>query len=131
MKRDDARSFIKAHIKNRGHQPITVTEQLVRKWWHIINNAVFNGSLKKPLTVTIKKLRKVWAWAQVSCIKGRINIIISSMFETRKLFLLILVHEMVHAWEVQNHSRMGHGKRFFSWENRIKWTTSLSLEKTL
>jgi hypothetical protein len=131
MTKNNARVFLKNHLRRRGDEPVVVTEQLVRKWWHILNAAVFNGHLNKSLSVTTKKLRKVWAWAQPSCIKGRLHIIISSEFSNRRLFLSTLIHEMVHAWELQHFGKLGHGKRFFSWESRIKWTTNLSLAKTL
>jgi len=129
MNKQEARKFIRSHIRKRGHQSVTVTDRLILKWWHIFNVAVFHGQLHKPYLITITKLRKAWAWAQQSCIKGQINIIICPTFKTRKLFLSVLIHEMVHAWEMQHHSKMGHGKRFFKWGSRIKWTTGLVLSQ--
>lgn len=52
---------------------------------------------------------------------------IAHNFATRALFLDVLVHEMVHAWEHKRHRVMGHGKRFALWEKRIKRTVSLNL----
>jgi fumarate reductase subunit D len=131
MTHEEARVFVKDHLRNRGEKPIKPTESLVRYWWGVLNAAVFYGRLHKPVKVQIKGIRDSFAWAETNTKnKGRVNIRIQRSFPSRLLFLTILLHEMVHAWEHQHHTVMGHAKRFFAWKNRIKWTVGLELKES-
>jgi fumarate reductase subunit D len=131
MTHEQARTFVKEHIKYKGDVRVTTTETLVRYWWGVLNVAVFYGKLHKPVKVEIKGIRDSFAWAETNNkTKGRVNVRIQRKFLSKLLFLTILLHEMVHAWEHQHHTVMGHGKRFFAWKNRIKWTIGLDLKES-
>lgn len=54
------------------------------------------------------------------CKRAPIIIRIAEDIDERTLFLSVLAHEMVHQWEQENFGRQGHGKRFWSWEHKIK-----------
>ena len=130
------RKFVKDHLAKRGNKSIEVTERHVRNWWGVLNIAVFYGKLNKPKIVTVRKLKGCWGTADDFKISREehkrgvryVNIEIHHEFVSRKMFLDTLVHEMVHAWEYQFHTVMGHGKRFFAWKDRIKRTVSLDLD---
>lgn len=129
MTHTEARAFLKEHVKYRGGEETIVTEQLVRYWWSVLNVAVFYGKLSKPIKVETKQLKGSFGEAEVNTKhKGRINIRLQNKFLSKCLFLTVLLHEMVHAWEHQHHTVMGHGKRFYAWKNRIKRTTGLDLD---
>lgn len=130
MTHEEARVFVKEHIKYSGGKQTEVTLRLVRYWWRVLNIAVFYGRLHKPVAIEIKGTRGYFAEAQArDDKKGRVDLRMQDKFLSKHLFLTILVHEMVHAWEQQHHTVMGHGKRFFAWKNRIKWTVGLDLDE--
>ena len=130
MTHEEARTFVKEHVKYRGDQKVKTTEALVRYWWGVLNVAVFYGKLHKPVKINIKPMRKDFASASASSEKkGRVDIEIDEKFLSKWLFLTIVAHEMVHAWEHQHHTVMGHGKRFHAWKNRIKRTIGLDLKE--
>lgn len=130
MTHEEARAFVKDHLRNKGHKKVQTSEALVRRWWGVLNVAVFYGRLHKPIKVEIKGIRGCFAWAEtVDRKKGRINVRMQRTFPSKLLFLTILLHEMVHAWEHQHHTVMGHGKRFYAWKNRINWTVGLDLNE--
>jgi len=136
MTHEEAREFIKQHISQRGNHTPEVTDRLVRYWWGLLNIAVFYGKLKKPKILEIHRMRGCWGSAETASTKRErkngikhVHIQMNETFVTRRMFLDILVHEMVHAWEHQYHTVMGHGKRFFAWKNRIKRTVGLGLTK--
>jgi len=68
-----------------------------------------------PPNIVIKSL-KDWGYCEVT---ENTTIGLASEIGTRGLFLCTLLHEMVHQWEQQTYGRMGHGKRFFQWKDRI------------
>lgn len=131
MTHKEARAFVKDHINSKGDKAVVTTEALVRYWWGVLNVAVFYGKLHKPIEVEIKDIRDSFAWVTThNKKKGRVNLRIQSTFVSKLLFVTILLHEMVHAWEHQHHTVMGHGKRFHAWKNRINRVTGLELKET-
>lgn len=93
-----------------------------------MNAAVFYGKLPNPKEIKFIEHKASWAWA-IPDEHGAVSMSIVPKFKTRRLFLTIVVHEMVHGWEHMHHKRMGHGKRFFEWKYRIRRTTTLRLER--
>ncbi len=135
MTHDEARTYVKKHLKSGRKSRIVVSEQLVRRWWSKLNAAVFYGRLHRPDAIRVDKLRGAWGACEGivndKTHARRINITINETFATKKMFLDTLVHEMVHAWEHQHHTSMGHAKRFWIWKNRIKRTVGLDLSSEI
>lgn len=130
MTPDQARQKIKRHIKNYGSKKdIVVTPRLVRYWWNLLNIAVFYSKIPYPHKLEIKKTRGYHAVCETTS-KGQpcATIIMNQVFSTKTLFLNVLVHEMVHAWEGFFHGNPTHGQRFHEWTPRIKRTVNLNLE---
>lgn len=93
----------------------------------MLNEAVFSGKLKPPTQVQLVNHRNEFAWT-VPNADDTVRITINSSFSSRRLFLSVLVHEMVHAWEHALGYPLSHGKRFIQWRKRIKRLTTLELE---
>jgi len=131
MNHEKAREFIKDHLKRSGNKKVTTTERLVRWWWRVLNIAVFYGKLHKPSNIVIKGVQDGFAWAVTDTKnKGHVHIQILKTFDSKMSFVTVMVHEMVHAWEHQHHTIMGHGKRFYVWKSRIKRTVGLQLNES-
>lgn len=129
MTHEDARQFVKTHLKNRGNEEVVITEALCRYWWRKLNEAVFYDRLHKVSNIIIARPKSAFAWVSgIHGTDGRVELKIQESFPSRLLFLNVLVHEMVHAWEYQHHTVMGHGKRFFAWKGRIWRTVGLDLQ---
>jgi hypothetical protein len=135
MTHDEARTYVRDHLNRTGNKgPITVTEKLVSRWWNVLNTAVFYDRLLRPIEVKIHKPRSYWGrctGVEERDNKGfrRVKLDINETFLTKRMFLDVLIHEMVHTWEYQHHTSMGHAIRFFAWKSRIKRTVGLDLEK--
>ena len=116
MTKKDAREKIRSHLDNRSTHSVQVTERMVRYWWRVCNVAIFNEKLYPP-EVLIKKL-KDWGYCQVNS-QGEVTVALDLDISTRELFLSTLIHEMVHQWEHETYGRMGHGKRYQQWVDRV------------
>lgn len=101
---------------------------MVRLWWNLLNRAVFDDKLPKVADIALVQHRKEYAWA-IPHDKGRIKLTIQPRFDTRRLFLMVLIHEMVHAWEHYKDFDMSHGQKFLKWKNKIKTATNLDLKE--
>jgi len=117
MTRQNAQEKIRDHLDRRSNHSVEITQRIVRYWWNVCNVAIFNNKLYPPKQIIIKKL-KDWGYC-TALSKDEVNIAIDSEIQTRGMFLSTLLHEMVHQWENQTYGRMGHGKRYFSWKERI------------
>jgi len=129
MTHDEAREYVKGHLQRVGHRKAEVTERMMARWFNVLNTAVFYGRLDKPKKFEARRLRGVWGRC-IHRLNGERRVLcleLNDEFTNRRMFLDVLVHEMVHAWEHQHHTVSGHGKRFMSWKSRIKRTVGLDL----
>ena len=128
--RQTARKLIKNHVARRGSKPVTLTERLVRYWWRALNVAVFGGKLPALVGVSFVRHKGVYAWAHKET-DGRMRLSLQPTFTSRQLFLMVLVHEMVHGWEHAAGKEMTHGPQFYGWKERIIKATDLELKLRL
>lgn len=131
-KQKKARGVIKSHLKTSGTKPVKVSEKMVTRWWNALNAAVFYNKLN-PVTFKIKHVPNQFACVHVWYDKRdrKIELVIDEKFVSRKLFLTVLSHEMVHVWDVQHRKKMGHRERFLAWEPRFRWILNLPLSSHL
>ena len=129
-KRIEARTRIKQHIKERGKDGIEVTPTFVLYWWHLLNHAIFGGILTPPKKIHCRNFRdNCFGWCNL--LSGHaVELGIRRELTDRKLFITVLVHEMVHQheWEI-NHDIPRHGKSFLTWAPLIKRTLNLPLSQ--
>ena len=140
---------IKAHLKRvNQRETVVITPRLVSYWWKVLNIAVFQNELYIPNIKIVKQISGEAFGECVGCelsaadledyedcdeyedrIARYVIIKIQSELSSRRLFLNVLVHEMVHQWEWETYKNMGHSKRFFQWHDPIKKSTGLVLKK--
>jgi hypothetical protein len=129
MTKNEAQETIRDHLDRRGSHSVKVTEHLARYWWRICNVALFNGKLYPPKLILVKPL-KDWGYCQAST-NGEITIALDSGIPSRDVFLSTLVHEMVHQWEHETYGRMGHGKRYEQWKQRVSKYIGLDIHSNI
>lgn len=130
---------IKRHIdRHQRGTPFVVTPSIVLKWWHTLNNAVFEGKLTPPMKIVCRNFRDDahgWCQPYISGIdpndRTLIEIGIRREQIDRKTFLTVLAHEMVHQWQWVHKERMGHGKSFVKWKPILKQTVDIALNSHL
>lgn len=138
-KRHRAREKIKKHI-DKHHQGASfiVTPTTVMKWWHVLNNAVFEGKLTPPTKIICRNFRdeaygwcQPYYWSTETEDRTMVEIGIRREQVDRKTFLTVLAHEMVHQWQWANKQRLGHGKSFDKWKPILKQTVDITLTSHL
>ena len=99
----------------------------IEKWFKIINKEVFSSELPPFQKINVRRLRGVWSYVSVWEEPQGDDIVRCSSLAfdeftcSRKHFLEILSHEMVHhyTWIVQNEFDVAHGKSFYSWKEPL------------
>lgn len=120
--------MIKDHISNRGQELIRPTSRLVCFWFHRLNHAVFDGQLAVPTDVKIVHDSGHHAWCVPLDREPNYELRFRPNLITREKFLDVLIHEMVHVWQLQNGHTLTHGKTFKCWKRAIHAATGLNLE---
>lgn len=109
-----------------------VTPSLVLYWWRILNEAIFDGQLKPPHKVYIRKFvrQDIWGTCQGWGASKLLPVVfeMKEEYDDKEMFIAVLAHEMVHQWEQQTFGRMTHGKNFFAWADNLK-RVGLPLDK--
>lgn len=127
MDQEQARSFIRKHLQKATTDPIVITRQLVLRWWRLLNIAIFDNRLPKPVKIRIRKLRANWAWTRESSTPFHITLTMDATYPSKRLFVIVLLHEMVHAWEHFEGHNMSHTGTFKRWKQPIYTAIGLPL----
>ena len=125
MTKKAAQEKIRNHLDRRSNHTVDVTEHMVLYWWRICNVAIFNKKLYPPSEILIKRM-KDWGYC-TALTRDEVQIALNEELTTRGMFLSTLIHEMVHQWENQTYGQMGHGKRFFTWKERVHKSLGLDI----
>lgn len=105
----------------------TPTPLQISRAYNILNACIFEGKLKKP-HIIVKLLKDEWGICEGDIFIGNDRftnvpvchrIILSDSFPHRKLFLEVLVHEMIHQYQCEHLNRMDHGQTFWYWKSKL------------
>lgn len=129
MKRTNARARkkVKKHLERYGRRTdFVITQRLVVHWWSALNQAVFDGSLPKPVEIVVKPIKGAYGETlPTNCDNGSIHI--DPELSTREFFITVLVHEMVHQYEMVHYGEMTHGPKFYEWKEIIEEQVGVKL----
>jgi integrase len=95
------------------------------KWFRILNNVFFNKELPLPTRFEIGRRRKTWGLYE--CIIDDNNphlsesvIKMNHRYKSKKFFVEVLAHEMVHHWQYVSGNPVNHGSTFGEWSARLE-----------
>jgi hypothetical protein len=107
--------------------------------YNIINYCVFDGALKKP-TIIIRTMNLAWGICEGDLYTGADRfihdpvchrIVLNTSFPSRKFFVEVLAHEMIHQYQCEHLNRMDHGRTFWEWKPKFeRYNLKLFIEKT-
>lgn len=97
----------------------------VTRAYNIINHCIFNDQLTKP-PIYFRRLRDAWGLCNghlidESNLEPQCNsIILRDRFPSKRRFIEVLAHEMVHQYQVEYLNRMDHGQTFWAWKDKFE-----------
>jgi predicted SprT family Zn-dependent metalloprotease len=89
------------------------TVEACNYWFSIINDEVFSNRLE-PVTIEVRKLRGAWGLYYHEGL-----LVLNDVFHSKNLFLNVLSHEMIHAYQHQKGLEINHGKTFWLWRKKF------------
>jgi SprT-like family len=103
------------------------TPRQVARAHTIINNCIFDGQLSRPRLV-IRYQTNAWGMCNADLDDGKepyyaprcTSIIVNNSFRSKRHFIEVLAHEMVHQYQVEFLNRIDHGKTFWAWKEKFE-----------
>lgn len=100
------------------------TEYDCIKWFRIINREIFKSTLSDVDEIDIRWRRGTHAFYE--CLrepdkrKTHTKLAMNKKYRSKKFFVEVLAHEMVHHYQFLNDVPLSHGESFMSWSVEFK-----------
>ena len=93
----------------------------------IINKCIFDSVLRKPRLI-IKYIPDAWGVCNAELDDNTLpyyaprctSIMLNCSFRSKRHFIEVLAHEMVHQYQVEMLNRIDHGQSFWAWREKFK-----------
>ena len=94
------------------------------EWFRVLNRELFNNSLPDIDYVDIRWRRKAFGYYEYIIDTKDPNYKMSVLnmnkrYKSKKFFVEVLAHEMVHHYQFMNDEPMGHGPSFEKWNDKF------------
>lgn len=133
----DKKAYFKRYISKAGTtDPFHPTPLQVSRAWTIINHCLFDGVLKRP-RLQVKYMSDAYGICYGILDDGKPpnirpycdRIVMNNRFKSKRQFIEVLAHEMVHQYQVEIQNRIDHGKTFWAWREKFsKYNIRLRLQ---
>ena len=94
----------------------------IKKWFDILNEQIFGNKLPPFSKIRLIKEDGIYAfycyWHKKKTKESELEMI--KKFKTKKLFVEILAHEMIHHYQHLHNEPLGHGPSFTAWKENLK-----------
>lgn len=92
-------------------------------WFRVLNQEIFNNKLS-PLDIDIRWRRKAYARYQYPSNRNTedvpLMLLMNKKYRSKKFFVAVLFHEMVHHYQFLHNEPVGHGPSFMRWKEKAK-----------
>lgn len=93
-----------------------------QKWFKILNRELFNNSLPSVNEIDIRWRRGAHAWYDYDETRpgtGTSKLLMNRRYKSKKFFVEVLAHEMVHHYQYIYNEDVGHGSSFLKWRDKF------------
>lgn len=97
------------------------TEYACKMWFNILNKEVFDNKLTPVDEIDIRWRRLCHAFYEIEYKKEntRTKIGMSKKYKSKKFFVEVLAHELVHHYQALYNEPLGHGPSFVQWSDKF------------
>lgn len=125
----DKRAYFRKYItradENMGS--FCPTNLQVSRAYTIINECLFDSQLRRP-KIVLKYLPDAWGICYGELDDGKkpyypphcTHIALNNTFKSKRHFIEVLAHEMVHQYQIENLNRIDHGRSFWAWRDKFE-----------
>lgn len=120
MSRKRQKSQLAKIMESDDNTPYHTTVEDCEKWFNIINREVFDGQLRPIDEIDIRWRRGSYAYYE-SFIDTKdpdymyAKLCMNKRYSSKKFFVEVLAHELVHHYQFLNERKISHGDSFTEW----------------
>lgn len=124
MKRRQKSQLIKLMKNESEDYTYETTERATRLWFNIINKEIFDSKLSPPTNIDIRWRRGTYAYYTfVNDDKDPdyfySTIHLNKKYRSKRFFVEVLGHEMIHHYQAMYRQPYGHGPSFKDWTEKF------------
>ena len=122
MARKKYRSKLEKVINENCELTYETTTEDCQKWFNILNRELFDNALPQISEIDIRWRRGAHAWYdydEKKLSQDTTKLLMNKRYKSKKFFIEVLSHEMVHHYQYVNNEEVGHGSSFFKWRGKF------------
>lgn len=113
------RSKLQKLIEEDVEQTYETTHEDCQKWFNILNREIFKNTLSSVDEIDIRWRRGAHAYYE-SVVDDKVPFIhtklcMNKRYKSKKFFVEVLAHELVHHYQFLSEGKMSHGESFVAW----------------
>ena len=112
-------------LESHDNNTFETTLDDCKKWFNILNREIFSSKLPQVDEIDIRWRRGAYAY-YVSQDDDEdptykyCKLAMNKKYKSKKFFVEVLTHEMVHHWQFMNGLSVNHGEAFQMWNEKLK-----------
>ena len=120
MAKTKYKSKLQRLLENENESSYQPTQDDCMKWFRILNREIFDDTLVPVNEIDIRWRRGAYAYYE-SIIDTEddsysyTKLYMNKKYKSKKFFVEVLAHEMVHHYQFLKHREINHGDSFVSW----------------
>ena len=121
-KRRKRRTRLEMLVQTGEEELYETTHEDCEHWFRILNRELFDNELVPLDEIEIKRRKGVYAIYECydeECEGVQYRLLMKDRYRSKKFFVEVLAHEMVHHYQALNDQPLGHGRTFLRWRKRL------------
>lgn len=97
------------------------TKEDIDYWFKLINRTIYLGELTPFPIIKIRRMQCMWGcvFYDDKIRKSNLELHMMNRYPSKRFFVEVLAHEMVHKWQMDINIDSGnHNKHFYSWREK-------------
>jgi len=121
-KRRKRRTNLEMLVQSSEEELYETTHEDCERWFRILNKELFDNELVPLDEIEIGRRKGVYAIYECYdevCEGVQYRLVMKDRYRSKKFFVEVLAHEMVHHYQALNDQPLGHGRTFLRWRKRL------------
>lgn len=113
------RSHLEILVQSDEEELYETTMEDCERWFKILNREIFDNELEPLDAIEIGRRKGSYAIYEYFEDETYCRILMKDRYRSKKMFVEVLAHEMVHHYQALNDEPVGHGPTFHRWRKKL------------
>lgn len=124
MAKRKRRTHLEMLVQSKEEELYETTQEDCERWFRILNREIFDNLLEPVDEIDIG--RRKGSYAIYECYDDSedkdyryCKLLMKDRYRSKKMFVEVLAHEMVHHYQALHNEPVGHGPSFYRWRDKL------------